>query len=108
MSVTGASPTGILVRIEPPEVSPSIDFFEASLKGGTALERCTVRPSAKPLQCKITGLTAGKTPTLEVRSCVPGDNACSSAVEKVALLRMLFYVSCIQKQKTHVSALSRQ
>ncbi len=76
------------MKIEPPEVGPSIDFFEAFVRDGTAAQRCTVSPYTKPLQCEISGLTGGKTSTVEVRSCVPGDNACSSAVEKVVIFRM--------------------
>ncbi len=90
MSVDGVLPGSILVKIELPEVGPSIDFFEASVKDGTTAQRCTVRPSTNPLQCQIDGLTGGKTPTVVVRSCVPGNNACSSAVEKVIIFRMSY------------------
>ncbi len=79
------------MKMGPPEVGPSIHLFEASVKNGTAAQRCTVSSYTRPLQCEINGLTGGKTPTVEVRSCVPGDSACSSAVEKAVILRMFFH-----------------
>ncbi len=88
VSIEGVSPSSILVNVEPPEVGPSIEFFKASVKGGLAAQRCIERASTNPVKCRIDHLTRGKTPTVEVKSCVPGNDACSSAVEKVVIFRM--------------------
>ncbi len=46
------------------------------------MQMCTVRSCVVPLQCQISHLTPYTSYTVDVRSCVPGENACSSAVEK--------------------------
>ncbi len=67
--------------MEAPEDEPWIEEYEAFIKGGTELQRCTVRGCLIPLQCQIAHLVPYSSYTVEVRSCVPGDNACSSAAK---------------------------
>ncbi len=67
--------------MEAPEDEPWIERYEAFIKGGTEMQRCIVRGCLIPLQCQITHLVPYLSYTVEVRSCVPGDNACSSAAE---------------------------
>ncbi len=57
-------------------------MYEAFVQGGTEMQRCTVRGCVIPLQCQINNLNPYASYIVEVLSCVPGDNACSSAVKK--------------------------
>ncbi len=61
----------LLVNVEAPEVGPSIEMFEANVKDGTAEQRCTIKPTMKPLLCQIPHLTENTTYVVEVKSRMP-------------------------------------
>ncbi len=82
VAIESITPDSVVVQMEAPEDEPWIEKYAAFIKGGTEMQRCTVRGCVVPLQCQINHLNPYTSYTIEVRSCVPGDNACSSTVEK--------------------------
>ncbi len=86
------------MTVEAPEVGPSIETFEASIKGGTADERCTIKPTMKPLECQIQHLAGNKTYIVEVKSCTPDESICSAALENSTLLRTFAIVLCLSPE----------
>ncbi len=87
-SFEDSSHGSLLVNIEPPEVGPSIASFEATVRFRGSSERCIAEPSVKSVvQCQLKNLVQNTTPVLEVRSCVFGNDVCSSTLEKPIVLR---------------------
>ncbi len=82
VAIERITPDSVVVQMEAPEDEPWIEKYEAFIKGGTEMQRCIVKVCVMPLQCQINHLNPYTSYTIEVRSCVPGGNACSSAVEK--------------------------
>ncbi len=81
IALESTTPNSVVVKMEAPEDEPWIERYEVSIKGGTGMQRCIVRGYVIPLQCQITHLVPYTSYAVEVRSCVPADNACSSAAE---------------------------
>ncbi len=89
------------MTVEAPEVGPSIETFEASIKGGTADQRCTIKPTMKPLECPIQHLTGNTTYIVEVKSCTPDESICSAALENSTLLRTFAIVLCLSLESLY-------
>ncbi len=87
----GESSQAIRVRFEPPTAALGIAIFRATFGGSS----CDVSADAADLSCLIQGLDAATRYAVQGVAC-DENNACSSAVEKVVLLRMSFHVPCIQ------------
>ncbi len=89
----------LLVTVEAPEVGPSIELFVANVKGGTAAQRCAIKPTMKPLECQIQHLTGNTTYIVEVKSCTPDESICSAALESSTLLRTYAIALCLYLEK---------
>ncbi len=74
--------TSVQITFTPPDDSSNIDEYEASVKGGTASQVCTVKSTATPLQCLIDGLSPAEQYTIEAISCTASPRRCSSPIEK--------------------------
>ncbi len=91
ISFEDSSPGSLVVKMEPPEVGPSIGVFEAAVQFEASLEKCTATPSVEDiLHCQINNLVQKSTPVLKVRSCAPGNEVCSDVLETKVVLRMFY------------------
>ncbi len=74
--------SAVVVDVQRPEEDPTIQFYRANIKNGIPEQACTILACIPPLTCEISNLTLGTNYTIEVKACVPGENACSASKEK--------------------------
>ncbi len=74
--------SAVVVEVQRPEEDPAIQLYRANIKNGTPEQACTILACIPPLTCEIRNLTIGTSYTVEVKACVPGENACSASKEK--------------------------
>ncbi len=77
--VTTAS---LWVNFTTPTGNPSIDRFEATVKGGTPAQLCSVKANQAPMRCQTGTLTAGTKYTIEGKACLPESSGCSASIEE--------------------------
>ncbi len=87
------------MTVEAPEVGPSIELFVATVEGGTADQRCTIKPTMTPLQCQIQHLAGNNTYIVEVKACTPDESICSTALENSTFLRTFAIALCLFLEK---------
>ncbi len=75
-------PTSVGVKVQEPSENNVIKRFEASVKGGTPQQTCTIKANSDPLLCTISDLMASHEYTVDVKACVHGSNACGAPLEK--------------------------
>ncbi len=78
--------SAVVVEVQRPEEDPAIQLYRANIKNGTPEQSCTILACVPPLTCEISGLMLGENYTIEVKACVPGENACSASQEKGFLI----------------------
>ncbi len=76
------NPTSVKVTFTPPSDPPSLQQYEASVKGGSAGQKCTVKSTVMSLQCQINDLLPAKQYHVEAVGCTASPRRCSSPIEK--------------------------
>ncbi len=76
MSIFNIQTTNVTVDLKAPSGNPAIVNYKVLVVGGSASQMCTVLPSASPLRCTISDLSAYTAYKLRAVGCLPGTAGC--------------------------------